>query len=112
MLVRAPGPGTAALVLVISVLWFAGCAAVGGVQPGTGSRTTITGFSYEAIWAAALHAAKGRLQVLESDRTHGIIRADHSTGVLAGHRIAVFITPTVDAPEYTVEVVAKEKFRS
>jgi hypothetical protein len=50
----------------------------------------------EAIWEAALHAAKGRFEVLESDRTHGIIRADHSTGVLAGHRIAVFITPTVD----------------
>jgi hypothetical protein len=112
MLVRAPGPGRAALVLVISVLWVAGCGAVGGVQPGAGSRTTITGFSYEAIWEAALHAAKGRFEVLESDRAQGIIRADHSTGVLSGHTIAIFIRPTVDAREYTVEAVAKEKFRS
>jgi hypothetical protein len=112
MLVRAPDTGAAALVLVISALLFAGCAAVGGVQPGADSRTTITGFSYEAVWEAALHAAKGRFEVLESDRAHGIIRADHSTGVLSGHTIAIFIRPIVDAPEYTVEVVAKEKLRS
>jgi hypothetical protein len=111
MLVRAPGVAATALALVIGTL-FCGCAAVSGVQPGAGSRTTLTGFSYEAIWEAAVHAAKGRFEVLESDRAHGIIRADHSTGILAGHRIALFITPTVDAPEYTVEVVAKEKFRS
>jgi hypothetical protein len=107
----ACGPGTAALVLVISAL-FGGCAVVGRVHPGSGSRTTITGFSYQAIWEAALRAAKGRFEVLESDRAHGIIRADHSTGILAGHRIAVFITPSVDAPEYTVEVVAEGKLRS
>jgi hypothetical protein len=82
------------------------------VHPGAGSRSTITGFPYEAIWEAALRAAKGRFEVLESDRAHGLIRADHSTGVLSGHRITVFITPTVDAPEYTVEAVVQAKFRS
>jgi hypothetical protein len=109
---RPPGTGVAALVLVISALMFPGCAAIGGVHPGGGSRTTITGFSYEVMWEATLHAAKGRFEVLEGDRAHGIVRADHSTGILTGHTITVFITPTVDAPEYTVEVVAKEKLRS
>jgi hypothetical protein len=90
----------------------AGCAAVGGVRPGAGSTTTITGFSFEAIWQAALRAANGRFEVLESDRAHGMIRADHSMGILDGHTIAVFIRPVVDAPEYTVEAVAKDKLRS
>jgi hypothetical protein len=109
---RAPGPGTAALVLVISALWAAGCAAVGGVQPGAGSRTTITGFSVRgdlgsraACRERAFRGARER-----PDARHHPRRPLH--GFLAGHRIAVFITPTVDAPEYTVEAGAKGKFPS
>jgi hypothetical protein len=65
MLMRAPGTGAAALVLMTPVL-VAGCAAVGRVHPGAGSRSTITGFTYEVIWEAS---DRGPLPV--ADPAHG-----------------------------------------
>jgi hypothetical protein len=61
--------------------------------------------SYDQIWKAAIAAASSSLQILESNKETGIIRARPSMSLARwGEDVGIFVRPTSRANVYTVEV--------
>ena len=72
-----------AAALAIVVMFGAGCATIGSLQPGTGTGSTIEieGRSYEEIWRAAVRTAGRSLTIVESDKPQGTIKAEKGAGI-------------------------------
>ena len=104
-----------AAALAVAVMFGAGCATIGSLEPGTGAGTTIEieRRSYEAIWRAAVRTAGRSLTIVESDKPRGTIKAEKGAGMRTwGEVVGIFIRPpTSGAPKYTVEVQSLKRSR-
>ncbi len=96
----------------------AACQSLADVQPGRGRTATITGQSYDDIWAAALRVVGEHFEIAEQDKARGVIRAERTTHwrgpfLEYGNWVGIYITPpAAGAERYTVEVVNKKKLRT
>src|SRR5262245_26414940 len=82
-------------------------APIHGLRPGDGGTIflEVRDKSYDQIWNAAVAAAGRSLQVLESNKETGIIRARPSMSLARwGEDVGIFVRPTGRASVYTVEV--------
>ena len=98
-------------VLVASLL-LAGCRSMADVQPGDGQVATITGRSYDDVWAAAMRVADVHFVIHEQDKAAGVIKAEREQHFMetTGDWVGIFITPPREgSPSYRVEVVKRKK---
>jgi hypothetical protein len=100
----------AGLVIVLCLVGVTGCATLTRVQPGSGSRLTVEGRTYDEIWKAATTVI-GRNLVTQAgtDKGRGEIQAAGAGGTFtSGSLVGVFITPAnVASDRYVVEVVRR-----
>ncbi|MCX6349493.1 MAG: hypothetical protein NTV79_08355 [Candidatus Aureabacteria bacterium] len=109
-----PPHGTArGLRFLAGALLLAGCATSNSLQPGSGGKFAIRGYSYDEVFRAATGVLYRDFMITDLDRSRGVIRADsHSaTSAPGGGMVGVFITPP-DRPsdEYTVEIKSLNKY--
>jgi hypothetical protein len=98
--------------VLIALLLLAGCRSMSDVKPGDGQVATITGKSYDEVWAAALRVSGEHFEIREQDKAAGAIRAEREQHFMetAGDWVGVFITPPREgSPTYNVEVVHRKK---
>ena len=85
----------------------AGRAPTNSLRPGDGETIffEVHDKSYDQIWKAAVATASRSLQIVESDKKAGIIRA-HTTMSFSrwDEAVGIFVRPTSRANVYTVEV--------
>jgi hypothetical protein len=111
-------------VLILSVLALSLVACRGTADLGagkTGKKFTVSNRNYEQVWAAseaAMKEATGtqslevekNLTISKTDKGRGVIEASSGHSLLSwGEVVGVFITPTYDAPSYTIEVESRTK---
>lgn len=117
MCARLPGRTTAirTVLLVSSVLAVASCA-VFTVHPSELQRgdpsamafVTSGGPSYDEVWAAALHAMRQNMTLIEQDRATGTVRSRVGPAH-TGKVVALFIAPTSPhAAQYKIEIISKQ----
>ena len=85
----------------------AGRAPTHSLRPRVGGTTffDVHDKSYDQVWKAAVAAAGSSLQILESNKETGIIRARPSMSLARwGEDVGIFVRPTSRANVYTVEV--------
>jgi hypothetical protein len=94
-------------------LAFTGCYSTRDLAPGMGSAVAIQGRSYQDVWDATMRATGDELDIEESDREAGVIRAATGDGFFNPRTVVgAFITPArKDAGAYTVEIVSRIQSR-
>ena len=98
------------LLLLGWISLLAACQTLADVRPGDGRKSTITGKSYDAIWAAAHTVAEEHFEIREQDQARGIILAERTMSAWSsGAYVGIYITPTTMAPAHTIEVVRRRK---
>lgn len=98
------------LALALALLLTA-CQSMSDVKPGNGKTATITGKSYERVWAAAVKVADAHFAIREQNQATGVITAERTVTMWGwGSWVGIYITPpTPGAPSYRVEVVNRKK---
>jgi hypothetical protein len=98
----------AGLAVLAAGLSLAGCARATRARPPVTAEATISGYSYQEVWQAAVRAAGVRSDIVEQDQNLGIIQADRRPDARSqGAAFHILISPPVaGAAAYRVEVVA------
>ena len=96
------------MIVVTLAILVTACATRGHPPPPAGVTTTISGHSYDAIWQAAVRAARAQFDILDSDQNLGIIAAERrGARGASGSSFHILISPPLaGAAAYRVEVVA------
>lgn len=104
-------PRVVAGLVSMALLALAGCRSMSDVKPGDGKAATITGETYEQIWAAAVKVADEHFEIREQDQATGVIKAERTfTHGGWGAWVGIYVVPaTAGAPSYRVEVVSRKK---
>ena len=102
--------------LLLSVLIFGGCAAVGSIRPGQGTVFEVTDRSNDDVWEIAVRVVSWNFEIIESNKVRGIIQAEGKDNASdSGQLIGVFIVPvrlvTAEGETETiiVEVAGRKK---
>ncbi len=104
-------PRAVAGLAVVALLTLTGCQSMSDVKPGDGKAVTITGKSYEQVFAAAAKVTDEHFEIHEQRLATGVIKAQRTVSTFGnGAWIGVYITPpNPGAPSYRVEVMSREK---
>lgn len=102
------------IVFVFCILLFAGCATIGSLQPGRGATYVVSKKSYDEVWKAAITVVSRSLTIVESNKEHGIIKAEKRAGLFTwGEVVGVFINPpNIQSKQYIVEVISKKRLQT
>jgi hypothetical protein len=97
--------------LAFLFLLLSGCASMSDVQPGDGKAITVTGKTYEQVYAAAAKVADAHFDIHDQSPATGVIKAERTVSMFGnGAWIGVYITPAMPGAErYRVEVVSRKK---
>ncbi len=90
----------------------AGCATGARVQPGSGSRLTVEGRTYDQVWQAAVTVVGRSLTTSAgTDKGRGEIQAEGGGSRFSPDAlVGIFITPASTASDrYVVEVVSRKR---
>src|SRR3990167_1717178 len=90
-----------------------GCATVGSLERGSGSKFIVKNVEYEKLWKAANRVVSQQLTIVQTSRDNGVIKAEKGAGLATwGEVVGVFITKSESASgEYTVEVQSLKRSR-
>jgi hypothetical protein len=105
---KSTGP---AIVALFALLALAGCQSMADVTPGDGKAATITGKTYDQVWAASVKVADEHFEIWKQDKAAGTITAERTVTMWGwGSWVGIYITPAASgAPNYRVEVVSRKK---
>jgi hypothetical protein len=96
---------------LLALLALAACQSMSDVKPGGGKVATITGKSYEEVWAAAVKVADEHFEIREQNQAAGFIKAERTFTYMGwGAWVGIYIVPsTPGSTSYRVEVVGLRK---
>ncbi len=81
------------------------------LQPGhgRGKQFYVSGKSYDQVWRAAVGAMSRDMNIVEQDRSAGVIKSRVDTGKV----VAIFIAPTAPrAEQYSILLMSKKPMES
>ena len=102
------------IIVLALLLALAACQSMSDLRPGDGRKATVSGKTYDQVWAAAYKVSAEHFEIREQDEARGVIvgeRTGSAWGGGLGAWVGTYITPTTPrAPVYTVEVVRRKKW--
>jgi uncharacterized protein YceK len=99
--------------LILAAFTASGCATIGSLQPGGGSKFVVQNKTYAEVWKAAITVVTRSLTIVEIDKEKGIIKSEKGAGLSTwGEVVGVFITPpNTNSNTYAVEVLSQKRSR-